>query len=91
MGKVSASNAMVSKILPEQRKQKQMELKKHQGFSMPSVSPTKMNLALRGSQAFKFPLQSQTLQLNLEFKVAAVWHLDLASALHHCVSLCSFW
>lgn len=87
----SASNAMVSKILPEQRKQKQMELLKHQGFSIPSVSPTKMNLALKGSQAFKFPLQSQTLQLNFEFKVAAVWLLDLESALHHCASLSSFW
>lgn len=87
MGKVlvkrireSASNAMVS-----------MELLKYQRFPIPRVSPTKMNLALKGSLAFKFPLQSKTLQLNLEFKVAAVWLLDLASALHHCASLSSFW
>lgn len=77
----SASKAMAS-----------MELLKYQGFTIPSVSPTEMNLALKGSQAFKFPLQSQTLQLNIEFKVAAVWLFDLASDLDHCASLrSSFW
>lgn len=57
----SACNAMVSKILHEQRKQKQMKLLNHQGLSIPSVLPTKINLALKVNRLFKFHYKAKHL------------------------------